>query len=160
LYIVDNNLAPVMSESYGACELAMGTAGNLFYSQLWQQAAAQGITVFVSTGDSGSAVCDQNGPYSTYGLSVNGISSTPYNIAVGGPDFDDAQNNTQYWNSSNTSKHASAKTYIPEGAWNDTCTNNEFLAITGKTDSESDCNDYNSQFWPSFVMPAGGSGGA
>jgi subtilase family serine protease len=93
LYIVDNNLAPVMSESYGACELDMGTAGNQFYDQLWQQAAAQGITVFVSTGDSGSAVCDQDTAIATHGLAVNGISSTPYNVAVGGTDFDDAQNN-------------------------------------------------------------------
>jgi pseudomonalisin len=83
-----------MSESYGACELAMGTAENLFYSQLWQQADAQGITVFVSTGDSGSAVCDRDNAYATYGLSVNGISSTPYNVAVGGTDFDDVQNNS------------------------------------------------------------------
>lgn len=78
-YIVDNNLAPVMSESYGACELEMGSAGNQFYKQLWQQTAAQGITVFVSTGDSGSAVCDQGAPIATQGLAVNGISSTPYN---------------------------------------------------------------------------------
>ena len=57
LYIVDNNLAPVMSESYGACELDMGTAGNQFYNQLWQQAAAQGTpralclsVMFLATG--------------------------------------------------------------------------------------------------------------
>ena len=45
VYIVDNNLAPVMSESYGQCELGLGTAGNQFYSALWEQAAAQGISV-------------------------------------------------------------------------------------------------------------------
>jgi subtilase family serine protease len=44
VYIVEQNLAPIMSESYGQCELALGTAGNQFYSALWQQAAAQGIT--------------------------------------------------------------------------------------------------------------------
>lgn len=161
LYIVDNNLAPVMSESYGACELAMGTAGNLFYSQLWQQAAAQGITAFVSTGDSGSAVCDRGGPYAAYGLTVNGISSTPYNVAVGGTDFDDAQNNSQYWSSSNNSGTlASAITYVPEMTWNDTCTGSEFFSLTGKTDPESDCNAYSSPYWPYFVPPVGGSGGA
>ena len=51
LYIVTNNLAPVMSQSFGACEAAMDTAFN---STLWEQAAAQGISVFVSTGDNGS----------------------------------------------------------------------------------------------------------
>jgi hypothetical protein len=161
LYIVDNNLAPVMSESYGACELAMGTAGNQFYNKLWQQAAAQGITVFVSTGDSGSAVCDQNTAIATHGLAVNGISSTPYNVAVGGTDFDDSQNNSQYWNStSDPVTLASAKTYVPEMTWNDTCTNSEFFSLTGKADAETDCNAYNSSYWPFFDLPIGGSGGA
>jgi subtilase family serine protease len=161
LYIVDNNLAPVMSESYGACELDMGTAGNQFYDQLWQQAAAQGITVFVSTGDSGSAVCDQDTAIATHGLAVNGISSTPYNVAVGGTDFDDAQNNSQYWNTANNpTTLASAKAYVPEMTWNDTCTNSEYFALTGKTDAESDCNAYNSEYWPGFIPPVGGSGGA
>jgi subtilase family serine protease len=161
LYIVDDNLASVMSESYGACELEMGTAGNQFYSQLWQQAAAQGITVFVSTGDSGSAVCDQNAPFATHGLAVNGISSTPYNVAVGGTDFDDSQNNSQYWNSTNDPVTlASAKNYVPEMTWNDTCTSSEFFPLTGRTDAESDCNAYNSRYWPYFVLPVGGSGGA
>jgi subtilase family serine protease len=67
-YIVDNNIAPIMSESYGACELDLGASGNQFHNLLWQQAAAEGITVFVSTGDSGSAVCDQNTPVATNGL--------------------------------------------------------------------------------------------
>ena len=58
VYIVDQNLAPIMSESYGQCELALGTTGNQFYSSLWQQASAQGITVFISAGDAGSAGCD------------------------------------------------------------------------------------------------------
>lgn len=58
VYIVENNLAPVMSESYGYCELGLGTSGNQFYSALWQQAAAEGITVFVSAGDNGAAGCD------------------------------------------------------------------------------------------------------
>ena len=161
LYIVDNNLAPVMSESYGACELEMGTAGNRFYNQLWEQAAAQGITVFVSTGDSGSAVCDQGTAIATHGLAVNGISSTPYNVAVGGTDFDDSQNNSQYWHSTNDPVTlASAKSYVPEMTWNDTCTSSEFFPLTGKIDAESDCNAYSSQYWPSFVPPVGGSGGA
>ena len=161
LYIVDNNIASVMSESYGACELEIGTTGNQFYNLLWQQAAAQGITVFVSTGDSGSAVCDQGTAIATHGLAVNGISSTPYNVAVGGTDFDDSQNNSQYWNSTNDPVTlASAKTYVPEMAWNDTCTNSEFFSLTGKTDAESDCNAYNSGYWPFFDLPVGGSGGA
>ena len=160
-YIIDNNLAPVMSESYGACELDLGTAGNQFFSQLWQQAAAEGITVFVAAGDSGSAVCDQNSALATHGLSVSGISSTPYDVAVGGTDFDDLQNPSAYWNSTNNPvTQASAKSYVPEMTWNDSCTNSEFFQFTGDTNAESACNNSTSHFWPSFLSPIGGSGGA
>lgn len=160
-YIVDNDVAPVMSESYGACELDLGTAGNQFFSQLWQQAAAEGITVFVASGDSGSAVCDQNTAIATTGLAVNGISSTPYNVSVGGTDFDDLQNPGMYWNSTNAqTTQASAKSYIPETTWNDSCTNSEFFQFTGQANAESACNDSASFFSPSFLAPVAGSGGA
>lgn len=86
--IVDYNLAPVMNESFGECEPALGTAGNAFYSNLWEQAAAQGITVVISAGDGGSAACDQFAFVAQNGLAVNGIASTLFNVAVGGTDFD------------------------------------------------------------------------
>src|SRR5882724_9412769 len=134
-YIVDNNVAPVMSESFGSCEAAMGTAGNQLQSALWQQAAAEGITVSVSSGDNGSAGCDSpNGVSSaTQGIAVSGTASTPFNVAVGGTDFDDANNQTTFWNTctgtpcNTTPTSASAKGYIPEIPWNDSC------AATGLT---------------------------
>jgi subtilase family serine protease len=120
VYIVENNLAPVMSESYGNCELGLGTAGNQFFYTLWQQAAAQGISVFVSSGDNGSAGCDNPGGPAQYGLNVNGIASTPFNAAVGGTDFNQYKKATTYWNSTNNpSTQESAKGYIPETTWND-----------------------------------------
>ena len=129
VYIVDNNLAPVMSESYGQCELGLGTAGNQFYSSLWEQAAAQGISVFVSSGDNGAAGCDDPGGPAQYGLNVNGLASTPFNAAVGGTDFKQYKTWTTYWNATNDpTTQASAKGYIPETTWNDSCTN--ALAIT------------------------------
>jgi subtilase family serine protease len=160
LYIVDNNLAPVMSESYGACELEMGVAANQFYNELWQQAAAQGISVFVSSGDSGSAVCDRDEAIASHGLAVNGISSTPYDTAVGGTDFNDLQDPGTYWSATNNSHEASALSYIPEMSWNDTCTNTEFFPLNGVTGAESDCNDSSSIYWQYFTPPVGGSGGA
>jgi subtilase family serine protease len=119
-YIVNNNLAAAMSVSFGACEAAMGS-GNQFYYSLWQQAAAQGISVFVSAGDSGSAGCDNPGARSpaTRGLGVNGLASTPYNVAVGGTQFADTASPTTYWNTANDAHAASAKSYIPEAAWNE-----------------------------------------
>lgn len=159
LYIVDNDVAPVMSESYGECELALGSAGNAFYNALWQQAAAEGITVMVSAGDSGSAVCDNfNGSsFATRGLAVNGFASTPYNVAVGGTDFDQSATNiATYWNPTNDPTTASsAKSYIPETTWNQSCgaqglngcgpsaTN---LNIVGGSGGPSSCSNMNGNF--------------
>jgi hypothetical protein len=161
-YIVDNNLAPIMSESYGLCELAVGTTGNQFFNQLWQQAAAQGITVFLASGDSGSAVCDAHNASppapAQYGLQVSGFSSTPYNISVGGTDFYDWTTAATYWSLTNDSTtKASAKGYIPETTWNDTCTNGVFGALLGfSKDAETNCN--NSRLL-GFVDTVAGSGG-
>jgi subtilase family serine protease len=116
-YIVNNNLAPVMSTSFGQCESIMGAAENSFYSNLWQQAAAQGISSFVASGDSGAAGCSSPGAGSGFGLGVNGLASTPYNVAVGGTQFNDGAGG--YWNTSNGPWYSSATGYIPETAWNE-----------------------------------------
>jgi hypothetical protein len=166
LYIVDHNLASVMSESYGQCEFNMGAAENQFYNNLWQQAAAQGITVFVSSGDNGSAGCDfeldqglQPPQPAQYGLAVNGIASTPYNVAVGGTDFNDYFNGSSYWNSTNASTtQESAKGYIPETTWNASCTS-AFLEdprFRLSTNPETNCNNAGI---PGLVVATGGSGG-
>jgi pro-kumamolisin-like protein/Big-like domain-containing protein len=119
-YIVDHNLAPVMSTSYGSCEQNLGPVQSAFYNALWQQAAAQGITSFVSSGDSGGSGCDPTlGSYAS-GLAVNGIASTPYNVAVGGTQFDDTANPSAYWNSTaDPTTGLSALGYIPEMVWNE-----------------------------------------
>ena len=99
LHILENNMTGVMSESYGACEAELGTAGNQFMQTLWQQAGAQGITVTVSSGDNGSAGCDDmdTAYVAQYGMAVNGFASTPYNVAVGGTDFNDTSSFATYW---------------------------------------------------------------
>lgn len=124
LYIVDNNLAPVMSVSYEYCESTLGVAGNAFFNSLWEQAAAQGISVVVGAGDVGSAACDapSNLDVVEKGLAVNGIASTPFNVAVGGTDFDDSSNPALYWSGANDPTHrSSALSYIPEITWNNSC---------------------------------------
>jgi subtilase family serine protease len=74
-YVIDNNTDDVMSLSFGACESGLGAATNAFINKLWEQAAAQGITVTVSSGDDGSAGCDNFNTQktATRGLAVNGI---------------------------------------------------------------------------------------
>lgn len=86
---VDDNTADILNLSYGECEQQLGPSGNEFFLEAWEQAAAQGQTVFVAAGDSGSASCDNfnEEAQATLGLAVSGFASTPYDTAVGGSDF-------------------------------------------------------------------------
>jgi pseudomonalisin len=119
-YAVDNNVAPIVSLSYGLCEAAYSSAGNAFWNDLWAQAASQGMSVFVSSGDSGAAGCDpMNVPTATHGRGVNALCSSPYSTCVGGTQFDDVYNSGQYWSDTNGSGMSSALSYIPEVAWNE-----------------------------------------
>ena len=117
-FIVNNNLANVMSTSFGACEAALGAAENNFWNTLWAQAAAQGITAFVSSGDSGAAGCDPAGAATGTGLGVNGLSSTPNNVSVGGTEFNEGTGT--FWSPTNDpTTQSSVLSYIPEIAWNE-----------------------------------------
>ncbi len=116
-YIVNNNVAPVMSTSFGQCESDMGSSENTFYNNLWSQAATQGITAFVSSGDSGAAGCNGGSDSSGSGRAVSGLASTPYNVAVGGTQFNEGSGT--YWATSDSGSDISALSYIPEVAWNE-----------------------------------------
>lgn len=128
LYIIDNNLADVMSESFGACEANFTSTQAMGIASLAQQAAAQGITYVVAAGDSGSAGCDnpRSQVQASHPPSVNMLASTPYTVAVGGTMFNENGHNSTYWNSSNAqATRASALSYIPENAWNESCTSGQ-----------------------------------
>jgi pseudomonalisin len=119
-YAVVNKVAPIITLSYGECEKAEGASGNAFWNGLWQQAAAEGISVFVSSGDSGAAGCDSSSATTgTQGRGVNALCSTPYSTCVGGLGFTEGSNAGQYWTSTNGSGMSSALSYIPEAAWNE-----------------------------------------
>ncbi|HEY7855287.1 MAG TPA: Ig-like domain repeat protein [Terriglobales bacterium] len=128
-YIITNNLAPIMSTSFAACEAGLGTSENQFINGLYEQAAAQGITVIDSSGDSGAAGCDPNDgseQAATQGLAVSGLASTPFSVGVGGTQFNEGtNNNATFWNATNdaTDFH-SAKVPIPETVWNESLTTN------------------------------------
>ncbi len=125
IYIIDNNRADVMSESFGSCEAAFTSSEAAGISSLAEQAAAQGITYVVSSGDSGSAGCDDPNSQTTatHGVSVNVLASTPYNVAVGGTQFNENGHDSTYWSASNASPTLeSALSYIPENVWNESCT--------------------------------------
>jgi len=116
---VEDNAASVLSASFGQCEAILGNSGNQFWSSLWEQAAAQGQTVMVATGDSGP-FCN-----TALGISVNGLASTPWNVAVGGTDFFYSDYATggasapSFWNATNDANLGSLKAPIEEQAWND-----------------------------------------
>jgi subtilase family serine protease len=114
---------PVISISYGNAEPELGAAGNAYINSLYQLAVAQGVSVFVATGDGGAANADVNSSAASHGINVSGFASTPYNVAVGGTDFEDLYLGTtnSYWNSSNGLNFLSALSYIPEIPWNDSC---------------------------------------
>jgi phosphodiesterase/alkaline phosphatase D-like protein len=166
-YIIDNNIASIMSFSYGACELVLGATGNEAINRLWQQGATEGITIFVASGNQGSAACDGGGAQpngASQGLAVNGASSTPYNVAVGGTDLNWINSSTSYWNASNAANGSSAKGYIPEVPWNTTCASDVVSELIGGTalgfDDEQTCqallkNDLNLD----LATVAGGTGG-
>lgn len=149
---LDDNTVSILNLSFGACEANEGAAGNQQILAAWQQAAAQGISVTTSTGDSGSAACDNPNTEqaATGGLAVSGIASTPYNIAVGGTDYDVLASNgttsfNQYVDSTNGSGiapyYGTALGYIPEVPWNDSASSNAALsANTPFKDSNGNTN--------------------
>jgi sugar lactone lactonase YvrE len=119
-YLVENNNVDIISTSYGDCESNEGAGGNAFNSQMFEQAAAQGISVFVADGDNGPAECDDsNDSFEALGYAASAEGSTPYAVSVGGTEFDEGTN-TGYWsNTNNPLNLSSAVSYIPEYPWNE-----------------------------------------
>jgi hypothetical protein len=153
----------IMSLSYGGCEVQQGPSEFQVY-QLWAQAAAEGVTVFVSSGDAGSAGCDQNQQAASFGVAINGLASTPYNVAVGGTDFNDIGKTASYWNNVNAAYgQSSVLGYVPEQTWNDSCASSVLFTLEGSKghpgtgDGEAFCN---TTFGQNFLSTGGGSGGA
>ena len=136
----------IMSISYGQCETVNGSSANTAYKAAYQQAVAEGVSVFVATGDSGAAGCDQNATAATDGIGVSAFASTVYNVAVGGTDFGDtyAHVNSTYWSPTNTLTYGSAKSYIPEIPWNDSCASvlaSTFLGFSATYGATGFCNN-------------------
>lgn len=137
---INDNTVSILSISYGGCEAAQGTAVLQYVGELYQQAAAQGITVTVSSGDAGSAECDNDNTETSasLGLAVNGLGSTPNNVSVGGTDYDVLISAFNTYVTSTDSKgnpdsgeppyYETAVSYIPEEPWNDSTSSNGDLA--------------------------------
>jgi pro-kumamolisin-like protein/Big-like domain-containing protein len=154
---VTDDLAPVITMSYGICELgeAEGGVGSNFSTDepLLQQAALQGITFMNSSGDTGAAACDSgppgNGtpvpPYSPAvgGLSLNFPASSPEVTGVGGTmiPIADLSDPGKYWTASTAANGSSvicatSGACVPENGWND---DQEFGYYCASTDDPNSC---------------------
>ena len=126
--LIDNNIGNVLSMSYGSSESTAVASDYTLQDTLFQQAAAQGQTVIVSSGDSGSDSKDQNTTgTATAGLNVDLFAASPLVLGAGGTDFADLYDavdggpaQTNYWGA-NSAHYGDALSYIPETAWNDSC---------------------------------------
>jgi len=152
----------IVSISYGECEAEDGATENAAFNTTYQQAVALGVSVFVSAGDEGAASCDADESNATHGIGVSGFASTPYNVAVGGTDFGDAYAGTTatYWSSTNSSTYESAKSYIPEIPWNDSCASVLIASTAGYSTtygSSGFCNSSTGK--ANYLTTASGSGG-
>ncbi|MBV9745533.1 MAG: Ig-like domain repeat protein, partial [Acidobacteriia bacterium] len=116
VYAVTSNTAPIITVSYGNCEIFSPGA---YYRSIGQQASAQGITILSATGDSGAAGCDAAGaePFATRGQMANFPAVLPEFTGVGGTEF--SEGTGTYWASGNSANLGSALGYIPEVAWNE-----------------------------------------
>jgi uncharacterized protein (TIGR03437 family) len=128
-YAIDQNLAKVISVSYGQCEPLTGSAQTLTFQSWAQQANAQGITWFNATGDAGAADCytgDNTVSVQEQEIaSVDTPASVPEVTGVGGTQFVDSSGT--YWDSSS----GAALSYIPETTWNTTAADGEPSASGG-----------------------------
>ncbi len=125
-YVIDQNLAPVMSSSYGSCEQLNPTSEATSLETLAKQGNAQGMTWINSAGDTGGADCydPQGGSLSQQnynpGAAVDFPGSIPEVTDLGGTEFyADVTSPATYWNTANDANQASARSYIPETVWND-----------------------------------------
>ena len=166
-YVINNNIASLLNVSFGACEQAFGTAENQFINLTWEQAASQGITVLVASGDADAAGCDRGNSIAYNGDAANGLSSTPYNVSVGGTDFSgNFPKPSKYWSATNNpTTQQSVLSYIPETPWNDSCANPMVLAAVRANGTTKDattlalCND-DSPKVQQFLNTVGGGGAA
>jgi subtilase family serine protease len=131
-YTIDQNLAPIVSITYGVCEQVLGNTEALVIQQEVQQANSQGQTVIAASGDEGAADCDGKVASATLGLAVDVPASIPEVTGVGGTEFTgDNTGSSTYWNITNAADGGSALSYIPEMSWNDSVANMQLSASGG-----------------------------
>jgi subtilase family serine protease len=166
----------VISMSYGESEESTGATLNAAFNSTFQQAVTAGIGIFVSSGDEDAASTDgggedctgfppaDNGLFgcATHGITISGWMSSPYDVSVGGLDFADTYlgENSTYWNATNNVFYGSAKSYIMEQPWNDSCAGGLLATfLTGSPVAYGSTGFCNTTTGENFLLAVGGSGG-
>lgn len=116
-YAVNENIAPVITMSYGLCEALSGNADLSSLNSFAQQASAQGISWIAAAGDNGANDCYGQANRAPSGLSVDAPASVPGVTGVGGLTL--TEGSGTYWNTVNGANHESVTGYIPTDVWND-----------------------------------------
>ena len=127
-YAIDQNLAPVVSLSYGLCELETFSSDAAAFRSWALQGNAQGITWFSASGDAGGADCDDN---PNNGLSVDTPGSVPEVTSIGGTEF--SEGGDTFWTTPDGVNGLSVTGYIPEVVWNDSLNDGEPSSSGGGT---------------------------
>jgi hypothetical protein len=165
--LINSSATPpaIVSICFESSETINGAAYNAYINSLYQQAAAEGVSIFVGAGDNGPDDADVGSPYAANGINVSGFASTPYNVAVGGTDFADTYQGTNvaYWSSTNAANYGSALSYVPEIPWNDSCGSvllSDFNGVLPTYGAEGACNQSNQNITAGGGGPSGCAMGA
>lgn len=158
-------LPSVVSISYGEAETVNGETANLTYYLAYQQGVAEGVSIFVSSGDEDASSASDGNP-AQYGIGVSGLTSTPYNVSVGGLDFGYTALGVDpalYWSSTNSTTYSSALSYIQEIPWDGSCASTLLASYYANSTPVQFCNSSavtsSSGADNYFLNAFGGSGG-
>jgi subtilase family serine protease len=141
-YAIDEDIAPVISISYGSCETALDSSDKTTMEAWGEQAVTQGQTIVASSGDSGSTSCegytgttDSGQTFTTamdQALVVNYPASSAYVTAAGGTEITAANDAVgTYWGPYSSSSTTTALQWIPEVAWNDDTLSGAYSSSNG-----------------------------
>jgi subtilase family serine protease len=130
--IVSQDRAKVISSSWGGCEYYQtngGTDRSLIDAEnsIFQEAAAQGQSLYIASGDAGSTACNQANTSNT-SLSVQDPSSQPYATGVGGTNiYNTSGGGVTLWAPGEP---------LSQGIWNDGVISGKASATTGGVSSD------------------------
>jgi len=152
----------IISVSYGLGELFTDIVSKEAIDQMWEQADAEGISVFVASGDSGANPSFNGFVISDVGVDANSFGTSPNDTVVGGTDTADVldHDTSKYFSKTLNSDYGSVLSYVPEIPWNESCGNPVAAKSEGFSSALAFCEEY-LKFDPYgyYVTAEGGSGG-